>query len=102
MTYYNDLVIHPRRDPFMSLSRGLKVRLYNNRLLLKARAHLALGDRQHELLRLTQTVRALARTLPLTLAVVSDVWLAELETVAVLYVTLGPIGTDPGPFPGPL
>ena len=94
--YYGDLVLHPRRDPFMTQARRLKARLYNNRMLLKARAHLALGDRRHELLRLTQTARAVGKTLPAALARCCDVWLAELEDVTSLYAALGPIGHDPG------
>ncbi len=94
--YYGDLVLYPRRDPFMSEARKLKARLYNNRMLFKARAHLTLRDRRHELLRLTQTARAVGKTLPAALARCCDVWLAELEDVTALYAALGPIGHDPG------
>jgi hypothetical protein len=94
--YYGDLVLHPRCDPFMSEAGKLKARLYNNRMLLKTRAHLALGDRRHELLRLTQTARAVDKTLPAALARCCNVWLAELEDVTALYAALGPIGHDPG------
>ena len=72
--------------------------LHDALALNKARAHLALGDRLHELRRLTQTVRAVARTLPLALVFASELWLAELETVAAQYAALGPIGADPGPL----
>ena len=57
--------------------------------------------RLHELRRLTQTVRALARTPPLALEVASELWRAELEAVAAQYAAYGPIGADPGPDPFP-
>ncbi len=100
VAYFDNLHVNPW-DPSSIICRrlSLKQRLYNHRLLDKARAHLALGDRLHELRRLTQSLRAVARTLPLALVFASDVWLAELETVAAQYAALGPIGADPGPLP---
>ncbi len=96
VAHYADLVLHPRRDPFMTQARKLRARLFNARQLGTARAHLALGDHRHELLRLTQTARAVGKTLPAALARCCDVWLAELEDVAGAYAALGPIGQDTG------
>jgi hypothetical protein len=100
--YYRDLVENPRIDvPFMTPGRSLRARLYNHRMRDLADDHLALGDRLHELRRRLQTLRLTTRALPSALAVVSELWLAELDTVAAQYAALGPIGADPGP-PGPL
>jgi hypothetical protein len=62
VAYYRDLVEHPRSDPFMTLGRRLRARLYDHRMRDLAHDHLALGDRLHELRQLTQTVRVLTRT----------------------------------------
>jgi hypothetical protein len=99
VAYYSDLVSNPPRDLSMCQGLRLNFRLFNSRKADKARAHLVLGDRRHELLRLTQTARVLAGTLPLALEVASELWLAELETVAAQYAALGPIGADPDPGP---
>jgi hypothetical protein len=105
VAYYNNLVGNPNtfavlaHDPSMTRARLSAAWLHDALALNKARAHLALGDRLHELRRLTQTVRALARTPPLALEVASELWRAELEAVAAQYAALGPIGADPGPFP---
>ena len=103
VAYYNNLVGNPNtfavlaRDPSMTLARLSAAWVHDALALNKARAHLALGDRLHELRRLTQTVRALARTLPLALEFALEVWLPELEAVAATYAAYGPIGADPGP-----
>ena len=98
VAYYNDLVLN-FRAPSWTRERYRAFFLHNALALNKARAQLALGDRMHELRRRTQTVRVTARTLPLALVFASDLWLAELETVAADYAALGPIGADPGPGP---
>ena len=98
IAYFNNLVQHPPRDPSMTPARDLNFRLYNARLLNLAREHLALFDRMHELLHLTEIVRALFSTPPAALAVCSDVWLTELLRVAEQYAALGPVGPDPGPL----
>jgi hypothetical protein len=97
VAYYIGLVDNPSRDPSLTLSQRLNFRLFNARLLDKARVHLALGDRLHALRRLAETARAVAHPLPLALAVALEVWLAELERVAGDCAALGPIGADPGP-----
>jgi hypothetical protein len=104
VAYYRDLVENPWYTPFMSVDAlhvSLTARLYNHLMRDLAHDHLALGDRLHELRQLTQTVRAVARTLPLALVFASELWLPELETVAAQYAALGPIGADPGPAPLP-
>ena len=85
IAYYDNLVLHPPRDPSMTQAQRLRARLFNHRQLDKARAQLALSDRLQELLRLTQSVRVSACTPPTALAVCSEVWLAELISVAVQY-----------------
>ena len=85
IAYYDNLVLHPPRDPTMTQARRLRARVFNHRQLDKARAQLTLIDRMHELLRLTQSVRVCARTPPTALAVCSEVWLAELISVAAQY-----------------
>lgn len=78
-------VLHSPRDPSKAEAHHLRARLFNHRQLDKARAQLTLIDRMHELLRLTQTVRVLCDTPPSALAVHSEVWLAELISVAAQY-----------------
>jgi len=97
VAYYNDLVGN-FRAPSWTRARERAFFLHNALALNKARAHLALGDRLHELRRLTQTVRALAQTLPQALVFALEVWLPELEAVAAQHAAL-PIGPDPGPGP---
>jgi diadenosine tetraphosphatase ApaH/serine/threonine PP2A family protein phosphatase len=99
VAYYNHLV--GTAFSGLSYSRTVDLRLFNAERLNRARAHLALGDRLHELRRLTQTVRVLTRTrtLPLALVFASELWRAELETVAAQHAALGPLGADPGPGP---
>jgi hypothetical protein len=102
VAFYNDLVGNFRAPSWTrDRERAFFLRaffLHNALALNKARAHLALGDRLHELRRLTQTVRAVVRTLPLALVFAGEVWLTELEAVAAQYAALGPIGADPGPL----
>jgi hypothetical protein len=97
VAYYNHLI--GTSFSGLSYSSAVDFWLFNAERLNRARAHLALGDRLHELRQLTQTVRVLARTLPLALEVASELWLAELDTVTADYADLGPIGADPGPGP---
>ena len=97
---FNDLVGN-FRAPSWTRPRERAFWLHNAQALNQARARLVLGDRLHELRRLTQTVRALARTPPLALEVASELWRAELEAVAAQYAAYGPIGADPGPDPFP-
>ena len=97
VAYYNHLV--GTSFSGLSYSRTVDFWRFNAERLNRARAHLALGDRLHELRQLTQTVRVLAKTLPLALEATSELWLAELETVAAQHAALGPLGADPGPGP---
>jgi hypothetical protein len=97
VAYYNHLV--GTAFSGLSYSRTVDLRLFNAARLNRARAHLALGDRLHELRRLTQTVRVLAIALPQALVFALEVWLPELEAVAAQHAALGPLGADPGPGP---